>query len=140
MARVARHAVAATYELVVEIGADFAGGPKADDPFDTARLREACNLMARLCTRLGLAGDYAITPIRGVTPMVGLAFACASDYRHIVQLWRGDVPGPVHNSVLLDDAIHTCLLEVAGPPDCDRSKRRSKAKEEMASAFSERWT
>ncbi len=51
MARVAKHSVVAAHELVAEIAADFAGGSKANDTFDTARLREACNLMARLCSR-----------------------------------------------------------------------------------------
>lgn len=141
MPRVARHSLVPTHELVAELGSSFLGGPNARDPFDTARLRAACNLMARLCSQLHLAGDYAITPLRGATPMVGVAFASEPDYDSVARLVLGETPGTGPNSFVLDAAAHAGLLEVAGPPDHDRAGRRSKEKEAaMAAAFGERWS
>lgn len=143
MTRVARHALGEAHELVAQLAAGFLGGPKDTDPFDTARLREASNLMARMCTRLGLAERYAITPMRGATPMVGLAFASSADFERVALLSRaaGNELGPARKSFTLDEETHAQLLEVAGEPDYDRAERRNKAKtEDQSAALSQRWT
>ncbi len=78
--------------------------------------------------------------MRGVTPTVGLAFACATDYERVVRFSHGDEPGPARNSFLLDETTHARLLKVAGAPDYDRSERRTRTKDEdLAQVFSERW-
>jgi hypothetical protein len=55
---------AEAFLIVAEIAPDFGGGPRPDDPFDTARLRFAANLMVRTCTQSKLAGDFAVQPLR----------------------------------------------------------------------------
>lgn len=142
MARVARHSLGEVYELVAQLAASFLGGPKDAEPFDTVRLREACNLMARTCTRLGLAERYAITPMRGATPMVSLAFESGADYERVAFLVRADGRdlGPGRKSFTLDEAAHARLFEVAGEPDYDRAERHNKVEiEARAAAFSGRW-
>ncbi|MDB5578677.1 MAG: hypothetical protein JWR80_3853, partial [Bradyrhizobium sp.] len=134
-----RHALGEVHELLAQLAPSFGGGPKEGDPFDTVRLREAYNLLARMCKRLGITGRYSISALRGVTPMVSLALESAGDYERVVLLTGtdGEDLGPARKSFTLDEATYIRLLDVAGPPDNDRKDRQKKAEE--ARVFSARW-
>ena len=131
--------------IVAEIAADFGGGPTADDPFDTARLRFAANLMVRTCTQSKLGGDFAVQPparqrraahsLRGNrTPPTSRGFCEIVGGRdHEAAPWRG------LRRFLLDEARHESLLAVAGPPDSRGAGRRVRAAREREAADRQQW-
>ncbi|MDB5487384.1 MAG: hypothetical protein JWQ58_1099 [Reyranella sp.] len=124
--------------IVAEIAPDFGGGPRPDDPFDTARLRFAANLMVRTCTQSKLAGDFAVQPLRdsgallihcAVTQPADFARLCKTVGGEDVEaaLWRG------RRRFVLDEARHDALLAIAGPPDSRGAGRRARAAKERES-------
>ena len=121
--------------IVAEIASDFGGGPRPDDPFDTARLRFAANLMVRTCTQSKLAGNFAVQPLResgnllihcAVTELADFARLCAAVGGRDVEAspWRGC------RRFLLDEAHHEALLAIAGAPDSRGAGRRARAAKE----------
>jgi hypothetical protein len=110
----------------------FAGGRRDDDPFDSARLRFAANLMVRTCSRLKLEGPFAVQPSReGNRLLVQCAVAEATDFARLADVagarqmepssWRG------RGYFELDEARHDALLAIAGPPDGRGAGRRARA-------------
>ena len=115
-----------------ELAPCFAGGRRDDDPFDSARLRFAANLIVRTCSHLKLGGPFAVQPSRDAD---GLLIQCvvteAGDFARLAEvtggneidaaLWRG------RRHFLLDEACHEALLAIAGPPDGRGAGRRARA-------------
>ncbi len=109
----------------------FAGGRRDDDPFDSARLRFAANLMVRTCSHLKLEGPFAVQPSReGNRLLIHCAVAEAADFARLAEvaggreiealLWRG------RRDFQLDEARHDALLAIAGPPDGRGAGRRAR--------------
>lgn len=130
--------------IVAEIAADFGGGPRPDDPFDTARLRFAANLLVRTCSQSKLAGDFAVQPLRdngallihcAVTEPVDFARLCAAVGGKDIEaaLWRG------RRRFLLDEARHDALLAIAGPSDSRGAGRRARAAAERDAGDRYHW-
>ncbi len=91
---------AEAFLIVAEIAPDFGGGAREDDPFDTARLRFAANLMVRTCTHSNLRGDFAVQPLREPQALViHCAVTDAADFAQLREVvgateieagpWRG---------------------------------------------------
>jgi hypothetical protein len=118
---------------------DFAGGAK--EAFDTLRLRLASDLMKRSCTKLHLRGDAAVQGSRGEKgTVVRVAVVDAADFVQLNSLTistlvtTGDWKGQSH--FVLDEALHSQLLEVAGLPD-ERSRGR-RARERLEAEIEDR--
>lgn len=144
MPRVPKHGlgeVAQGQTLTVELAATVLGGCKARDPYDSALLREASNLVARACTHLGLKADYAITPARVPAPHVELAFVHLEDMRSLVGVAWPPKRDEASVTLILDEGAFRRLLKVAGPPDNKGRERRSREKQEaFVETFSLRWS
>lgn len=117
--------------VVGELMSCFAGGRRDDDPFDSARLRFAANLMVRTCSHLKLEGPFAVQPSRdGNHPLIHCAVKEPGDYARLVDVtgasgieplqWRG------RGYFQLDEAHHEALLAIAGPPDGRGAGRRAR--------------
>lgn len=130
--------------IVAEIGPDFGGGPRSDDPFDTARLRFAANLMVRTCTQSKLKGDFAVQPLRDSNALlIHCAVTEPADFAQLCELvggtdieeslWRG------RRRFLLDETTHEALLVVAGPPDSRGAGRRARAAREREAEDRQHW-
>lgn len=115
-----------------ELTSCFAGGRREDDPFDSARLRFAANLMVRTCSHLKLQGPFAVQPSRnGSSLLINCAVIETADFARLAEvtggedveasLWRG------RRHFQLDEARHEALLAVAGPPDGRGAGRRARA-------------
>ena len=135
---------AEAFLIVAEIAPDFGGGAREDDPFDTARLRFAANLMVRTCTHSNLRGDFAVQPLREPQALViHCAVTDAADFAHLREVvgateieaspWRGRC------HVLLDEARHERLLPIAGPPDSRGAGRRARVARERESEDPRHW-
>ena len=122
----------AAFLAVGELMPCFAGGRRDDDPFDSARLRFAANLIVRTCSHLKLEGPFAVQPSRdGNQPLIHCAVRQPDDFARLVDatggrdveplLWRG------RRHFLLDEARHEALLAIAGPPDGRGAGRRARA-------------
>ena len=143
MPRVPKHElgeVTPRQALIVELAPRVLGGPEARDPYDSARLREASNLVARACTHLGLKANYAVTPGRVPAPHVELAFANLEDMRSLAEVaWPKRDEAIL--TLLLDEAACGRLLKVAGPPDIKgRDRRRREKEDSQVGTFSLRWS
>ena len=136
MARIAWTEIARSPELAYlvagEVAPCFAGGPRDDDPFDSARLRFAANLIVRTCSHLKLKGPFAVQPSReGNSLLIQCAVLEPADYQRLgeatgaheveASLWRG------RRQFTLDEARHEQLLAIAGPPDGRGAGRRARA-------------
>lgn len=132
------------YLVVAEIAPDFGGGQAPDDPFDTARLRFAANLIVRTCTQSKLQGDFAVQPLRdGGALLIHCAVAEPADFARLCEivggtdvdasLWRG------RRRFLLDEARHDALLAIAGPPDSRGAGRRARAAKEREAQDRHHW-
>lgn len=122
----------AAYLLEGELMSCFAGGRRDDDPFDSARLRFAANLMVRTCSQLKLDGPFAVQPSReGNRLLIHCAVSEAADFSRLADLaggtqieasvWRG------RRYFQLDEARYDALLAIAGPPDGRGAGRRARA-------------
>ena len=135
----------AAFLVVGELMPCFAGGRRDDDPFDSARLRFAANLIVRTCSHLKLEGPFAVQPSRdGNHPLIQCAVSEAGDYERIADVtgashieplqWRG------RGSFQLDEARHEALLAIAGPPDGRGAGRRARvAAREAEEQSRHRW-
>jgi len=130
--------------LVGELAPGFAGGRREDDPFDSARLRFAANLVVRTCSHLKLKGPFAVQPSRdGNNLLVQCAVTEPEDFARLAEatggreieasLWCG------HRHFLLDDAAHEALLTIAGPPDGRGAGRRARAASRDSEEQRHRW-
>lgn len=122
----------AVFLVIGELMPCFAGGRRDDDPFDSARLRFAANLMVRTCSHLKLEGSFAVQPARdGSRPVIHCAVKEPTDFVRLARaiggseiepsLWRGRC------HFQLDEACHETLLAIAGPPDGRGAGRRARA-------------
>ncbi len=122
----------AAFLVAGEIAPCFAGGPRDDDPFDSARLRFAANLIVRTCSHLKLNGPFAVQPSReGNCLLIQCVLIEPADYRRVgeatgggeveASIWRG------RRHFWLDEARHETLLTIAGPPDGRGAGRRARA-------------
>ncbi len=130
--------------IVAEIGPDFGGGPRSDDPFDTARLRFAANLMVRTCTQSKLIGDFAVQPLRDSTALlIHCAVTEPADFARLCGVVGGiDIePSPwrARRRFLLDETVHDALLAIAGPPDSRGAGRRARAAREREAEDRHHW-
>lgn len=122
----------AAFMVVGEIAPCFAGGPRDDDPFDSARLRFAANLIVRTCSHLKLKGPFAVQPSReGNSLLIQCAVVEPADYQRLGEATGGDeVEASVwrgRRHFTLDEARHEQLLAIAGPPDGRGAGRRARA-------------
>lgn len=136
MARIAwtdlANAPSTAFLIAGELTSCFAGGRRDDDPFDSARLRFAANLMVRTCSHLKLEGPFAVQPSRdGNSLLIHCAVSEPGDFARLAEVTGG---GEVEASLwrrrrhfLLDEARHEALLAVAGPPDGRGAGRRARA-------------
>ncbi len=133
--------------LIGELESSFFGGKVANDPFDSQRLREAVNLMGRVCARLKLDGSYTATTSR--------AESGSSMVLLPVRETRGSRQGrrsrprasrrrrckrmgePAHFP--LCPAVHECLVAVGGETDNRYAGRRRRERDHAAAARSLRW-
>ncbi len=122
---------AAWHLLIGRLDGSFAGGPQASDPFDTARVRFAVNLMARYCSGLQLRGPVALQGGRDEhSTLVRLATSDNGDFRLLslavesTPALPGDWKG--QGGFVLDDVLHHRLLTVAGAPDARGAGRRAR--------------
>ncbi|WP_428680008.1 hypothetical protein [Reyranella sp.] len=130
--------------LVGELTPCFAGGRREDDPFDSARLRFAANLIVRTCSHLKLKGPFAVQPSReGNMLVIQCAVTELQDFLRLADLtggreieaslWRG------HRHFQLDDPKHVSLLAIAGPPDGRGAGRRARAASRESEEQRHRW-
>lgn len=130
--------------LVGELTPCFAGGRREDDPFDSARLRFAANLIVRTCSHLKLKGPFAVQPSReGNTLVIQCGVTEPDDFSRLTNatggreieasLWLG------HRHFLLDDARHESLLAIAGPPDGRGAGRRARDASRESEGQRHRW-
>lgn len=135
---------ATAFLIVGELAPCFAGGPREDDPFDSARLRFAANLMVRTCSHLKMNGPFAVQPSReDGSLLVQCAVTDPSDFLRLgeitggreleASLWCG------RRHFLLDNATHESLLAIAGPPDSRGAGRRARAASQQGEEQSHRW-
>lgn len=121
----------AAFLVVGELAPCFAGGRHDDDPFDSARLRFAANLIVRTCSQLKLKGPFAVQPSRdGNSLLIHCAVTEHVDFQRLAEatgaseveavLWRG------RRHFQLDEARHEALLAIAGPPDGRGAGRRAR--------------
>jgi hypothetical protein len=109
----------------------------AGDTFDTERLRASVQLLTRLCTKLKLTGDYAVTPSRTGAPQVHCAFSLVID-RDVVAAFVETGPGAddpdwaSRRTFLLDEAATAALVAIAGPGDRKGAGRRARADQEAS--------
>jgi hypothetical protein len=148
MARVAWTEVgsrpAEAFLIVAEISSDFAGGPRADDPFDTARLRFGANLMVRTCSQSKLRRDFAIQPLRdSQTLLIHCAVTEAADFAQLCRVVGGADMEPrlwrARRHFLLDEARHDALIVVAGRADSRGAGRRARAAKEREAEDPRHW-
>ncbi len=122
----------AAFLVAGEVAPCFAGGPRDDDPFDSARLRFAANLIVRTCSHLKLEGAFAVQPSRdGNTLLIQCVVTEPADFLRLgdatggreieASIWRG------RRHFKLDEACHESLLAIAGPPDGRGAGRRARA-------------
>lgn len=135
----------AAFLIVAEIAPDFGGGPRNDDPFDTARLRFAANLMVRTCTQSRLAGSFAVQPLRDDGKLlIHCAVTDPADFARLSKAVGGDeVAASVWRGCrrfVLDEATHEALLAIAGPPDSRGAGRRARAVAEREAENRYRWS
>jgi len=135
----------AAFLLVGELTPCFAGGRRDDDPFDSARLRFAANLIVRTCSHLKLEGSFAVQPSRDDNSLlIHCAVTEPADYARLAEatggseidaaLWRG------RRRFWLDDVRYELLLAIAGPPDGRGAGRRARAASREADELSRyRW-
>jgi hypothetical protein len=120
--------------LEIELSPDVLGGIRAGDTFDGERIREAANLLKRVCTKQKVAGDYAVTAARDTNISVRCGFLNVRE-RDLI----GDLAGAVILSappwasrryLLLDPATEVLLNESGVPRDSKGAGRRAKQKAE----------
>ncbi len=130
--------------IVAEIAPDFGGGPRSDDPFDTARLRFAANLMVRTCTQSKLKGNFAVQPLRDSNALlIHCAVTEPGDFAQLCNIVGGtDVEASLwlgRRRFLLDEARHESLLAIAGSPDSRGAGRRARAAKEREAENRQHW-
>lgn len=117
--------------LTGELAPCFAGGRRDDDPFDSARLRFAANLIVRTCSHLKLEGPFAVQPSRDAGPLILCAVTEPVDFARLSEVTGGvdidALPWRARLHFQLDEARHEALLAVAGPPDGRGAGRRARA-------------
>lgn len=124
----------AWYLLLGRLDPTFGDGPCDSDPFDTARVRFAVNLMARYCSGLPLQGPIALQGGRdGRHTLVKLATSDPADFRKLNTV-LASTPAPAgdwqeQGHFVLDDVLHRKLLRIAGAPDMRGAGRRAKERQ-----------
>lgn len=130
--------------IVGELAPEFAGGRREDDPFDSARLRFAANLIVRTCSHLKMKGPFAVQPSRdGGSLVIKCGVTQHEDFARLgevtggqeieASVWRGE------RHFLLDEATHEALLAIAGQPDGRGAGRRARDASREAQEERLRW-
>ena len=121
--------------LEFEIGKEALGGAKAEDPFDSGCLREAGNLIKRVCTKQAISGDYAVSSLRdGAVVHVQVGFLLLADRDALadrVGALSGEAGAWASRRHFLLDAEKAEILNAAGVPRDNRGagrKAREKAR------------
>ena len=117
----------------------------AGDTFDTERLRAGVQLLTRLCAKLKLKGEYAVTPSRSSgSPQVHCAFSLQVD-RDAVAAFVETAPSvddsewASRRTFLLDEAATTALISIAGPGDRKGAGRRARERGEQEASGRNGW-
>lgn len=112
----------------------FGDGPCESDPFDTARVRFAVNLMARYCSGLPVRGPVALQGGRdGCDTLVKVATGDSADFERLGLVtasspvsageWKAQA------QFVLDEPLHRELLQIAGAPDTRGAGRRARERQ-----------
>ena len=138
-------AAARAHLLAARLDASFFGGKVANDPFDSHRLREAVNLMARVCTQLKLPGAHAATTSRAQgASLVLCLFELPEDRDKVAELAAPATPGEAgewasRREFLLCARVHDRLVAVGGETDNRYAGRRRRDRDREAAAQTLRW-
>lgn len=131
---------------MAQLDSSFFGGPVADDPFDSHRLREGVNLMGRVCTRLKLAGVHAATTSRARSGSLVLClFESRADRDRVADLAGAqasveDAEGwASRRDFALCAAVHEQLVAIGGETDNRYAGRRRQERDRAAAAQTLRW-
>lgn len=118
--------------LEIELSLDVLGGKRTGDPFDGERIREASNLLKRVCTGQKILGDYAVTSARDTNIRVRCGFLDVRERDLIGDLAGAIVAPSLHwasrRHCLLDPAIETFLNAAGTRKDNKGPGRRAREK------------
>ncbi len=119
--------------LEIELSPDTLGGVRSVDPYDGERIREAANLLKRVCSKQKLAGEYAVAPARGTNISVRCGFRDVRERDLIGDLAGASVvvsppPWASRRYCLLDPAREVVLGAAGKPRDNKGAGRRAQAK------------
>jgi hypothetical protein len=116
--------------LEVELSSDVLGGTRAADAFDGERIREAANLLKRVCTKQKVAGDYAVSGVRAGNISVRCGFLDVRERDLIGDLGGAVVltggPWATRRYILLDPASEALLSDAGTPRDNSSAGRRAR--------------
>ena len=138
-------APARAHLLVARLDASFFGGKVTNDPFDSHRLREAVNLMGRVCTRFKLPGAHTATTSRAQgASLVLCLFELREDRDRVAELAAATTPGDAgewasRRDFLLCARVHERLVAVGGETDNRYAGRRRRERDREAAAQTLRW-
>ena len=125
--------------LVAALDVDAVGSEAAaGDTFNGERLRAGVQLLTRLCSKLKLNGDYAVTPSRSSgSPQVHCAFSLMVDRDAVAALVEaapsaGDSEWASRRTFLLDESATAALVSIAGSGDRKGAGRRARAGQEAS--------
>ena len=132
--------------LVAGLDASASGSEAAaGDTFNTERLRASVQLVTRVCAKLKLKGDYAVTPSRSSgSPQVHCAFSLATERDTLAALVKAE-PGAddsewaSRRSFLLDETATAALMSVAGPGDRKGGGRRARERDDQQASGRYGW-
>lgn len=119
--------------LDLELHENALGGASSNDHFDSDRVREAGNLLKRVCTKQSIAGGYSVTALREGDIRVRCGFANRHD-RDIIANFAGAAsqsagPWASCRRFVLDPETVEALIAVAIPRDIKGPGRRARERQ-----------